>query len=151
MGFIKDKMRAFAEVNPEIAAERTVVRARAKILGRAVKSVTELFTDDDLRRVAETVRGALGAETSIVVPCGKGCADVERVPDHRARLEASKLVMAYVDGTPIQRQMVIHGDFRDLDDEKKSVLMGLPSMQEALEELDDESAVIEIDSQSEIC
>lgn len=151
MGFVKDKMTKWSESNPQEAADRTCARARAIRLGRMVQNVSGLFTDANLERAAAVVVEQLEATMPIVVNGPQEVEDkkvvntgqrVEYVPDNKARMDAAKFVTAMVEGLPVARQMVINGDFKDLDADQRDVLLGSSAVLEALDDLGPEEVSV---------
>ena len=148
MGFVKDKMTKWSGQNPQEALDRTRARKEGGG-GQRATPISQLFTAEDHERAAEVVRESLDAEIAIVVPGTKESpAYVEHVPDHKSRLEAVKFMAAYTEGLPVARQMVLHGDFKDLDADQRDVLLGSPSVLEVLGEME-EASVSQLENESQ--
>ena len=135
---VKAKMRAWREKHPQEAAERGMARQQSRARKAAAVKFSELIGPEMVEKAAERLDELLNAEAPVVIGVGQGMSEIEMVPDNRTRLEAVKVVAAYTDGTPIARQFVITGDFRDLDAEKRAVLLDSPAVQEALRELEED-------------
>ena len=134
---LKDKMCAWSEQHPEEAARRLAARDASRKRKAAAVKLSELIGEDMIQKAAGVLNDQLEATTAVVVPVGQGEGEIEFVPDNRARLEAVKIVAAYTEGTPVARVAVMHADFKDLDAEKRAVLMGSSAVQEALADMDE--------------
>jgi hypothetical protein len=138
---LKAAMRAWSEVNPEEAAARLAARQRHGERRKLVARFSELIGEEMIAKAGERLDEMLDATAPVVVGKGQGEAEIQMVPDNKIRLEAVRLVAAYNEGTPVQRQVIMHGDcFRDLEGEKRALLMSIPAMQETLAELEEELA-----------
>ena len=142
---VKAKMRAWAEEHPEQAAKRRVARERMREQRKAATTLSQLIGTEMIEKAAERLGDLLDAQQPIVVNLpasyedGKlvpGGQEVQFVSDNRTQLEAIKVVAAYSEGLPVARQMVISGDFKDLDADQRDVLLGSASVQDALSEVD---------------
>ena len=140
---MKEAMREWSQVHPEEAAARLAKRLQAREHRKAAVLLSSLIGPEMIAKAAERLDGLLDAEMPVVLGVGGGASEIEYVPDNRTRLEAIKVVAAYSEGTPIARQMVLHGDFKDLDAEKRAVMLGSSAVQEALMDLEDSSTALE--------
>jgi hypothetical protein len=84
-----------------------VVQPRRK-LG---KRLSELLDDGDLELAVETIRGGLKANKSHWDGVAK---QMVIEPDFKIRMDAAKTVLAYKEGMPVQRQVVIAESFESL-------------------------------------
>lgn len=142
---VKAAMREWAAQHPEEAAQRHAARDRQREQRKAAKVLSELIGPAMIEKAAERLDELLDAQQPVVVNLppvvddGKivsGGQEVQFVSDNKTRLEAVKVVAAYTEGLPIQRQVQITGDFKDLTAETKNVLLGSSAVLEALADLD---------------
>ena len=84
---------------------RKVVRASARL--------ADLITDDDRIRAKAVIREAMEANTRVYDGKAKAL-DIQ--PDHKTRLAAATLQLAYDEGTPVKRSVTITSDFRSAED-----------------------------------
>ena len=63
---------------------------------------------------------------------------LEFVPDNEARLGAIKVVTAYSEGLPVQRQINTTAGFRSLADKREVAMLSSPLLDKALDEFGDE-------------
>lgn len=77
------------------------------------KRLSELLDDGDLELAVDTIRGGLKANKSHWDGVAKQMV-VE--PDYKTRMDAAKTVLAYKEGMPVQRQVVISESFESLRD-----------------------------------
>ena len=101
---LKEKLRALAAENPEEAAKRrSGTRAKSAALGKVIKkaaNIAELFDEDDLLQCVRVIREAMNATHRIF---DRGTGRLIEVPNHKARLAAVALMLAYTEGLPVQR------------------------------------------------
>jgi hypothetical protein len=144
---MKAAMREWSEQHPQEAAERLAARQRIREQRKAAVLLSQLIGSAMIEKAAGRLDEMLDAQAPVVVNLpgsveeGKpvqGGQEVQFVPDNRARLEAVKIVAAYSEGLPVARQMVVNADFRDLDAEKRELLMGSSAVMEALGDLQNE-------------
>ena len=98
-------VRMFGEATKHNSKLRQVVRKAAVL--------ADLCTGEDLETDARVIREACDATHRVF--------DIEAkhtvmVPDHKTRLAATTLRRAYVEGTPVKREVKIIQDFRSTDD-----------------------------------
>lgn len=134
----KASPRARARVPAKPAAE-TAVLVKTKGAGKAVASLLAAITDDDVELVAKVWREAMTATRHFWRESGrdergKSIGSWVEEPDHRTRIDASRLVAAYREGLPIQRQLQLQGKIEDLDDMLNRVRSS-PEAMKALEAL----------------
>lgn len=84
-----------------------VVQPRRK-LG---KRLSELLDDGDLELAVDTIRGGLKANKSHWDGVAK---QMVIEPDFKIRMDAAKTVLAYREGMPVQRQVVVAESFESL-------------------------------------
>ena len=109
----------------QLAAENGVARAEKKLqramkeepaVRRVVKAAARLadfITPQDREDNARVIREAKQATTRIY---SKEKKDLIEVPDHKIRLAATTLELAYDEGTPVKRSVTITSDFRSAED-----------------------------------
>lgn len=105
-------------VKKKIREQAAVARARkepwpatlAKVVKKAI-SISELLTEEDLRENARVLRQAKRATHRIFDPEKR---KMIQVPDHKTRLAAITLELAYSEGRPIERQIQLQAKFEDL-------------------------------------
>jgi hypothetical protein len=151
---LKNKIRA-----DSLKKGRAVAPARAhneipKIDGKPVKiptvikSLLDSLNADDIDAVARVYREAMLATHRYWSDEGKdpktGRAKGKWViePDHKTRITAANMVAAYSEGLPIQRQVQLNANFKDLSEDLRALkgspeamrmlrsLGGLPDVQE---------------------
>jgi hypothetical protein len=109
-GYVKDKIKRTKK-------ERRLVRARkepwppclAKVIKKAI-SISELLTERDQAASLRVLREAKAATHRVYDPATK---QLIEVPDHKTRLAAVTLELAYTEGRPIERQISVSGDVDD--------------------------------------
>ena len=110
-GFVKRKIHENSKKG------ESVVRARkehwptslAKVIKKAI-SISELLTERDQAASVRVLREAKAATHRVFDPATK---QLIEVPDHKTRLAAITLELAYTEGRPIERQLVATGKFTD--------------------------------------
>jgi hypothetical protein len=95
---------------------RAIVKASARL--------ADIITDEDRERAKEVIRQAMDAEHRIFDPATR---EMIVVADHKIRLAATTLFLAYVEGTPVRREVSVTANFEPLD----SVLERLKESPEA--------------------
>ena len=111
MGYVKAKIIRSKEGD-------SVARARkehwptslAKVIKKAI-SISELMTGEDQAASLRVLREAKRATHRIFDPATK---QLIEVPDHKTRLAAITLELAYAEGRPVERQIQFSGQFDDL-------------------------------------
>lgn len=148
-------MRNWSEQNPEEAAQRLAARQQKREQRRVAARLSQLIGPEMIGKAAERLDALLDAESPVVVNLPpvmderkivSGGQEVQFVADNKARLEAIKVVAAYSEGLPVQRQINIQADFKSLGEERKALMLGSSAVQEALKELDEEGAAASLDS-----
>lgn len=97
-------------------AVRKVVKKSARLADR--------ITEEDRDKSMEVIREALGA-TNRIYNREKGAVDI--YPDCKTRLAAATLLLAYDEGLPVKRSVVLTGDFKSADE----LIAGLKDSPEA--------------------
>lgn len=101
---VKETLRTLAAVNPEEATKRrSRARAQSAAAAKVIKKaavLADLITDEDIEECAKALREAMQATRPYFNFETK---QVERLPDHNARLTAVALILAYTEGLPVQR------------------------------------------------
>jgi hypothetical protein len=82
----------------------------AKVIKKAI-SISELITEEDQAASLRVLREAKKATHRIFDPATK---QLIEVPDHKTRLAAITLELAYTEGRPVARQVQMSGKFEDL-------------------------------------
>jgi len=106
--FVKTKLaRISAEILPERPGEDARARketrsALSKVLKKAA-SIGELLDEDDAHENIRVIREAKNAMHRVY---SKEAGGLVEVPDHKARLAAVTLELAYREGLPVQRQVI---------------------------------------------
>jgi len=104
--------QATAKSEAKLEALRKQEPAVRKILRKAA-ILSDLITEEDLEQDAQVIRDACDAMHHIFDPKLK-C--MVSVPDHRTRLAAVTLRRAYVEGTPVHREIKFTKEFRSVDE-----------------------------------
>jgi hypothetical protein len=129
--------RKKSKKQPEVARAR--VKGRGLLTGRARK-LFDLLKDDDLEAAVRVWREGLQATKRFWNPAAKQWIEE---PDWRTRHDMSMAIAAYMEGKPVERQMVVAGSFDDfeklVDRLKLSALAreelaGLPGVERVLSE-----------------
>lgn len=92
-------------------------------------TISELITGEDQADSLRVLRDAKDATHRIFDPVTK---QLIEVPDHKTRLAAITLELAYTEGRPVERQVQIRGEFEDLQALRERVL-SLPCFQKTVE------------------
>ena len=82
----------------------------AKVIKKAI-SISHLITEEDQAASLRVLREAKRATHRIFDPATKRLIEV---PDHKTRLAAITLELAYTEGRPVERQIQLSGQFDDL-------------------------------------
>jgi len=138
-GALKERMRQWAIDRPDEAAQRKISRDRRREQCHALVRLSALIGRPEMiEKAGERLDELLDATVAVVVRDAKGVDQIKMVSDNKTRLEAIKIVAAYSEGLPVARQLQIHADFKDLDQEKRELLLGAEAVLDALDELDKE-------------
>ena len=111
--YVKEKIRG-GRYKPKPAA--TGSRARKEIRGSLSKiikkaaSITQLLTEHDQQENLRVIRDAKKATHRIYDGEQKRLIEV---PDHKTRLAAVALDLAYREGKPVEKSMTLHADAKD--------------------------------------
>jgi hypothetical protein len=141
LGYVKRKIR-----ERKTSKERTgVARARVKrrgLLTERARKLLDLLDDDDLEAAVRVWREGLQATKRFWNPAAKQWIEE---PDWRTRHDMSMAIAAYMEGKPVERQMVVAGSFDDfeklvdrlkLSPLAREELGGLPGVERAMSESD---------------
>jgi hypothetical protein len=98
---------------------RPVARARkehwptslAKVIKEAI-SISQLLTERDQAANVRVLREAKAATHRVFDPATK---QLLEVPDHKTRLAAITLELAYTEGRPVERQLSLNADADDFE------------------------------------
>ena len=102
---LKASEAKLAKAVKEEPAVRKVVRASARL--------ADFITPEDREENARVIREAANATMRIY---SKEKKDLVEVPDHKTRLAAATLRLAYDEGTPVKRSVTITSDFRSAEE-----------------------------------
>ena len=110
--FVKKKIRENSKKGGPLARARKEhwPTSLAKVIKKAI-SISELLTERDQAANVRVLREAKDATHRIFDPATK---QLIEVPDHKTRLAAITLELAYTEGRPVERQINMSGDFDDL-------------------------------------
>lgn len=114
-GFVARKIRQKNEENPLAVARARKEHwpaALAKVVKKAI-SISELLTADDQQENLRVLRNAKFATHRIFDPETRKMIEV---PDHKTRLAAITLELAYTEGRPVERQLQLQSGCLSLDD-----------------------------------
>jgi hypothetical protein len=111
-GFVKKKISENSKKGGPVARARKeqLPPFLAKVIKKAI-SISELLTERDQADSLRVLREAKAATHRVFDPATK---QLIEVPDHKTRLAAITLELAYSEGRPIERQMNLSGKFEDL-------------------------------------
>jgi hypothetical protein len=110
-GYVKHKIKSNKKGRPLARARKEPwPTSLAKVIKKAM-SISELLTDQDRAASVRVLREAKAATHRVFDPATK---QLIEVPDHKTRLAAVTLELAYSEGRPIERQMSLSGKFEDL-------------------------------------
>jgi hypothetical protein len=136
-GYVKRKIRErkTSKERPEVARAR--VKRRGLLTERA-KKLLDLLNEDDLEAAVRVWREGLQATKRFWNPAAKQWIEE---PDWRTRHDMSMAIAAYMEGKPVERQMVVAGSFDDfeklvdrlkLSSLAREELTGLPGVERAM-------------------
>jgi len=114
MSYVKDKIKGDKK-GELLARARKGERKEhwpaslAKVIKKAI-SISELMTHEDQSESVRVLREAKAATHRIFDPAVK---QLIEVPDHKTRLAAVTLELAYTEGRPVERQIVARADVTD--------------------------------------
>ena len=117
----KGLARATSAQDPAQAAEMSELKltkamkeepAVRKVVKKAAR-LADMISDDDRQRAKDVIREAMEAVTRVYDHKSKSL-DIQ--PDHKTRLAAATLQLAYDEGTPIKRSVTISTEFRSAED-----------------------------------
>ena len=112
-GYVKNKIKAHKSdkrASPCSRARKEIRGSLAKIMKKGV-SINELLTEHDQQENLRVIRQAKRATHRIYDGEQKRLIEV---PDHKTRLAATMLDLAYREGKPIERQLTATAKFEDL-------------------------------------
>ena len=111
MSYVKNKIKNNKKTRPLARARKEHwPTSLAKVIKKAM-SISELLTEWDQAASVRVLREAKAAPHRVFDPATK---QLMEVPDHKTRLAAVTLELAYSEGRPIERQMNLSGKFEDL-------------------------------------
>jgi|SRR5581483_10987278 len=134
-GYVKGKIKAYKSGkrrSPSSRARKEIASSLAKVIKKA-KSIADLLTEDDQEENLRVIREAKNAVHRIY---DKDSKSLVEVPDHKTRLAAVTLDLAYREGTPVARSISATGSLRDMKellDRTDSSPAYLESLQKELE------------------
>jgi hypothetical protein len=110
-GYVKNKIKSAKKGRPLARARKeNWPTSLAKVIKKAI-SISERLTERDQAASVRVLREAKAATHRVFDPATK---QLIEVPDHKTRLAAVTLELAYSEGRPIERQMSLSGKFEDL-------------------------------------
>jgi hypothetical protein len=108
-GHVKNKIKSQNRPNRGSRARKEWRGSLAKVIKKA-ESIAELLTGDDQEENLRVIREAkLATHRVYDFELKKGI----DVPDHKTRLAATMLDLAYREGKPVERQISAHADAKD--------------------------------------
>lgn len=110
-GYVKNKIKSKNRPNRGSRARKEWRVCLAKVIKKAA-SIAELLTEHDQEENLRVIRQAKRATHRVFNLETKA---MEEVPDHKTRLAAVVLDLAYREGKPVERQLQIRGKFEDLN------------------------------------
>jgi hypothetical protein len=140
-GYVKEKIRE-GRYTPKPPA--TGSRARKEIRGSLSKiikkaaSITQLLTEHDQQQNLRVIRDAKKATHRIYDGEQKRLIEV---PDHKTRLAAVALDLAYREGKPVEKSMTLHADAKDFPAMLAELAASSPAFQEAEAEMSSQKAL----------
>jgi hypothetical protein len=128
--FTKQKIKSHVKkTDRRNSRARKEIRASlAKVIKKAI-TISELLTERDQADNVRVLREAKTATHRIFDPVTK---QLIEVPDHKTRLAAITLELAYTEGRPVERQITASGKFEDLQALMER-MSNAPSLQSAVE------------------
>ena len=128
-GYVKNKIKSDKKAGPVARARKEHwPTSLAKVIKKAI-SISELITEEDQAASLRVLREAKRATHRIFNPVTR---QLIEVPDHKTRLAAITLELAYTEGRPTERKIVATGSFDDLA-ALKARIENLPSLQKTVE------------------
>jgi hypothetical protein len=112
MGTLKDKIKAHTQKKAGRVARARENSEGRELIGRA-KKLIDLLKPEYLDRAVQVWVDGLKATKDVYDARAK---EWTTQPDWKERREAANMIVAYFEGRPIERQMVMKGSFRDLND-----------------------------------
>lgn len=109
----QDEIAVIGSKNSRARAYNEKTKESQPNRGSFKKRLSDLLDDGDLDEAVETIRGAMKANKTHWDGVAKRMVEE---PDFRIRLEASKTILAYKEGMPVQRQVVMQESFESLRD-----------------------------------
>jgi hypothetical protein len=113
-GYVKNKIKAHKSHKRASPASRARKAARKQITAKLAKIIKkaafigELLTEGDQEENLRVIREAKQACHVYITKKGE-----VQLPDHKTRLAAVALDLAYREGKPVERAEVLHGDAKD--------------------------------------
>jgi hypothetical protein len=134
-GAVAHAEKKLQKVIKEEPAVRKVVRASARL--------ADFITQEDREENARVIREAANATMRIY---SKEKKDLVEVPDHKTRLAAATLRLAYDEGTPVKRSVTIASDFHSADEVVRAI-QSSPEASRALAALSGLGLTLEADGE----
>lgn len=111
--------------------DQIITKDARKMLGRHAKRLLDLLDGDDLKAAVTVWREGMKA-TKFVWDANTKSFNDTGFPDWQIRSEMAEIVVAYMEGKPLERQLQITGKFEELN-EMMSRLSGSPAAYRAIE------------------
>ena len=129
MSYVKNKIKSDKKGSQVARARKEHWPASlAKVIKKAI-SISHLITGEDQADSLQVLREAKHATHRIFDPVTR---QLIEVPDHKTRLAAITLELAYTEGRPVERQIVATTRFDDLQSLRERI-QSLPSLQKGKE------------------
>jgi hypothetical protein len=110
MSFVKNTIKSNKKGGPLARARKEHwPTSLAKVIKKAI-SISELLTERDQEANVRVLREAKAATHRIFDPVTK---QLIEVPDHKTRLAAITLELAYTEGRPVERQLTVNASSED--------------------------------------
>ena len=110
MSYVKNKIKSTKTTGPVARARKEHwPSSLAKVIKKAI-TISELLTERDQAASVRVLREAKAATHRVFDPATK---QLIEVPDHKTRLAAITLELAYTEGRPLERQISVSGDVED--------------------------------------
>lgn len=109
-GYVKNKIKSNKKAGPLARARKEHwPTSLAKVIKKAI-SISHLITGEDQAESLWVLRDAKHATHRIFDPTTR---QLIEVPDHKTRLAAITLELAYTEGRPVERSIAAHADVDD--------------------------------------
>lgn len=122
---------------------RELARSSASRAVRGAARLADFVSEKDTASAVQAIREAMGADNTIY---DKEAEKLITTPDHKTRLAAATLFLAYTEGTPVKRiEAIVHN--ARTPQERMEALQGSPEMMAAMRAM---SGLVDISVDGEI-